>query len=235
MVEERRVGGTCLHRGCIPAKELLQTAEVLRTVARRGRVRRADRRRPTLELAESRRSASRRSSTGSRRARVAAEGAQGHGRSPAPARSRPTAARSRVSDGTEVRGRNVLIATGSAPRELPSPGFDVRRHAGAVVRRRAAARRGARRASRSSAAARSAASSRRSSSTSAPRSRSSRRCRRSWRASTSRSRRRSCARSRSAASRCRPACSVLGFDGDVRARASRARTARSSSRSTRSS
>jgi dihydrolipoamide dehydrogenase len=26
MVEEQRVGGTCLHRGCIPAKELLQTA-----------------------------------------------------------------------------------------------------------------------------------------------------------------------------------------------------------------
>jgi dihydrolipoamide dehydrogenase len=32
LVEEVRVGGTCLHRGCIPAKELLQTAEVLRTV-----------------------------------------------------------------------------------------------------------------------------------------------------------------------------------------------------------
>src|SRR3954453_22850318 len=32
IVEELRVGGTCLHRGCIPAKELLQTAEVLRTV-----------------------------------------------------------------------------------------------------------------------------------------------------------------------------------------------------------
>src|SRR5712691_8962673 len=32
IVEEQRMGGTCLHRGCIPAKELLQTAEVLRTV-----------------------------------------------------------------------------------------------------------------------------------------------------------------------------------------------------------
>ena len=32
LVEEGRVGGTCLHRGCIPAKELLQTADVLRTV-----------------------------------------------------------------------------------------------------------------------------------------------------------------------------------------------------------
>src|SRR5438876_2362632 len=33
MVEEERVGRACLHRGCIPAKELLQTAEVLRTVS----------------------------------------------------------------------------------------------------------------------------------------------------------------------------------------------------------
>ena len=32
IVEEQRLGGTCLNRGCIPAKELLQTAEVLRTV-----------------------------------------------------------------------------------------------------------------------------------------------------------------------------------------------------------
>src|SRR5690242_5776835 len=32
MVEERRVGGTCLRVGCIPAKELLETATVLRTV-----------------------------------------------------------------------------------------------------------------------------------------------------------------------------------------------------------
>ena len=32
LVEDRRVGGTCLHVGCVPAKELLQTAEVVRTV-----------------------------------------------------------------------------------------------------------------------------------------------------------------------------------------------------------
>ncbi|MBI2711031.1 MAG: dihydrolipoyl dehydrogenase [Actinobacteria bacterium] len=32
IVENRRLGGTCLNRGCIPAKELLQTAEVMRTV-----------------------------------------------------------------------------------------------------------------------------------------------------------------------------------------------------------
>lgn len=36
VVEDRRLGGTCLNRGCIPAKELLQTAEVARTVQESG-------------------------------------------------------------------------------------------------------------------------------------------------------------------------------------------------------
>ncbi|QXC61334.1 dihydrolipoyl dehydrogenase [Aquihabitans sp. G128] len=33
VVEKDKVGGTCLHRGCIPAKELLETAHVYRTVS----------------------------------------------------------------------------------------------------------------------------------------------------------------------------------------------------------
>ena len=33
LVERERLGGTCLHRGCIPAKELLETAAVWRTVS----------------------------------------------------------------------------------------------------------------------------------------------------------------------------------------------------------
>jgi dihydrolipoamide dehydrogenase len=33
MIEKEKVGGTCLHRGCIPAKELLETAAVYRHVA----------------------------------------------------------------------------------------------------------------------------------------------------------------------------------------------------------
>jgi dihydrolipoamide dehydrogenase len=36
LVEENKVGGTCLHRGCIPAKALLQAAEVYRTVGHAG-------------------------------------------------------------------------------------------------------------------------------------------------------------------------------------------------------
>ena len=33
MIEREKVGGTCLHRGCIPAKELLESAHVFRTVS----------------------------------------------------------------------------------------------------------------------------------------------------------------------------------------------------------
>ncbi|MDQ3146805.1 MAG: dihydrolipoyl dehydrogenase [Actinomycetota bacterium] len=33
MVEKEKVGGTCLHRGCIPAKELLESASVFQAVA----------------------------------------------------------------------------------------------------------------------------------------------------------------------------------------------------------
>jgi dihydrolipoamide dehydrogenase len=36
MVEKEKVGGTCLHRGCIPAKALLHAAEVFRTVRHAG-------------------------------------------------------------------------------------------------------------------------------------------------------------------------------------------------------
>jgi dihydrolipoamide dehydrogenase len=36
LVEKDKVGGTCLHRGCIPAKELLETAHTFRTVSEAG-------------------------------------------------------------------------------------------------------------------------------------------------------------------------------------------------------
>src|ERR671921_2470060 len=36
MVEKEKVGGCCLHRGCIPAKALLHAAEVFRTVGHAG-------------------------------------------------------------------------------------------------------------------------------------------------------------------------------------------------------
>src|ERR1700760_1815920 len=36
LVEKEKVGGTCLHRGCIPAKALRHAAEVFRTVKHAG-------------------------------------------------------------------------------------------------------------------------------------------------------------------------------------------------------
>ncbi len=121
IVEERRVGGTCLHRGCIPAKELLQTAEVLRTVraaAEFGVLTSV----PSLELATSqtrkqavvdRLTAGLESLLKGRKVTVVA----GTGALEPDGRSIS------VSDGTMIRGRNVLIATGSSARELAVDGF----------------------------------------------------------------------------------------------------------------
>ena len=45
LVEEDKVGGTCLHRGCIPAKALLQSAALLDELRHAARVRGHHRRR----------------------------------------------------------------------------------------------------------------------------------------------------------------------------------------------
>ncbi|HYL52076.1 MAG TPA: dihydrolipoyl dehydrogenase [Acidimicrobiia bacterium] len=122
MVEEQRVGGTCLHRGCIPAKELLQTAEVLRTVrdAAAFGVRTSE---PTLELgmSQTRKHAVIDRLTGGLETLL-------KGRKvtvvPGTGTLAPDARTIRVSDGSEIRGRNVLLATGSSPRSLPVPGLE---------------------------------------------------------------------------------------------------------------
>ena len=122
IVEEQRLGGTCLNCGCIPAKELLQTAEVLRTVrgAAEFGVHSSS---PTIELAE----------TQVRKQAVVDRLVGGletllKGRKVTTIAGRgtlaPDARTIRVAGGAEIRGRNVLVATGSAPRELAIPGFE---------------------------------------------------------------------------------------------------------------
>jgi len=124
LIEEDRVGGTCLQRGCIPAKELLQTAEVLRTV-RDSKEFGVEAGQPTLDL----------SVTQARKQQVidkltkGLEGAlKGRKVTVIPGRGEiiDAAARHvRVSDGSEVIGTKALIlATGSAPRALPGLPFD---------------------------------------------------------------------------------------------------------------
>ena len=122
IVEEQRLGGTCLNRGCIPAKELLQTAEVFRTVRNASEfgVQSSS---PTIDLVH----------TQVRKQAVVDRLVGGlemllKGRKvtviPGTGTLMPDARTIRVSDGTEVRGRNVLVATGSSPRALAAPGFE---------------------------------------------------------------------------------------------------------------
>ena len=68
--------------------------------------------------------------------RIVAQGPQGHDRSRHRACSQPDAPDVRVSDGTELRGRNVIIATGSCAAFAAVAGSRLRRRQGVVVRPR---------------------------------------------------------------------------------------------------
>ncbi|MCU1493632.1 MAG: lpd [Acidimicrobiaceae bacterium] len=120
LVESDKVGGTCLHRGCIPAKELLHTATVLRTVSRASefgigvqgtrldfgasQVRKA---RVVDELFRGLESllASRKVTVVSGFGRLSARGVVAVGRDAEP--------------GSELRASHVVLATGSAPKAIP--------------------------------------------------------------------------------------------------------------------
>jgi dihydrolipoamide dehydrogenase len=121
LVERDAVGGTCLNRGCIPAKSLLQTAEVLRTASHAadfgimpvgdggfradwGRV--AERTTGVVDQLVGGLSGL------LRRRKVAV--LNGHGKL--------TADGAVDVAGQQVRGRAVILATGSAPRMIP--GFE---------------------------------------------------------------------------------------------------------------
>jgi dihydrolipoyl dehydrogenase len=123
MIEESRVGGTCLNCGCIPAKELLETATVLRTVAHAGDFG-VEAGSPMVDLAVSQ---VRKQQVidrlvggletllkGRKVTVVPGTGSllDGHGHLV------------RVSDGSELRGSNIVLATGSLPRSLPGYEFD---------------------------------------------------------------------------------------------------------------
>ena len=120
VVERDKVGGTCLHRGCIPAKEFLETASVYRTVAGAKEFG-IQAEQPSVDFAASQ----------ARKQKVVEglwKGLQGLMR----ARKVTTVigtgtllpgGRVRVDNGQELQGRNVILAAGSVPRTLP--GFEV--------------------------------------------------------------------------------------------------------------
>jgi dihydrolipoamide dehydrogenase len=120
VVERDKVGGTCLHRGCIPAKEFLETASVFRSVAGAkefGVL--ADQ--PGLDFAVSQERKAKvvdnlwKGLAGLMKSRkittVPGTGSLGAGRVV------------KVDDGTELVGQSVILAAGSVPRTIP--GFEV--------------------------------------------------------------------------------------------------------------
>jgi dihydrolipoamide dehydrogenase len=123
LIEEDRVGGTCLHRGCIPAKELLQTAEVLRTIQRAPDFG-VDVGVPTLDLA---RAQVRKQEVVDRLTKGTETLLKGRHVTMFNARGEVADAAEhlvRLPDGTEVQGANLVVATGSYPRSLPGLDFD---------------------------------------------------------------------------------------------------------------
>jgi dihydrolipoamide dehydrogenase len=120
VVEKEKVGGTCLHRGCIPAKEFLETASVFRTVAGAKEFG-VQAEQPTVDFAVSQ----------ARKQKVVDglwKGLQGLMKQRKITTVEGTGRLGRnntvkVSDGTELKGKNVVLAAGSVPRTIP--GFDI--------------------------------------------------------------------------------------------------------------
>src|SRR5947209_244879 len=120
VVERDRVGGTCLHRGCIPAKQFLETATVYRTVsgAKEFGVLTEQ---PSVEFATSQ----------LRKQKVVDQlwkGLQGLMKSRKITTVEGTGTLGpgkvvTVDEGTQLQGKHVILASGSVPRTIP--GFDV--------------------------------------------------------------------------------------------------------------
>ncbi|MFD0269057.1 dihydrolipoyl dehydrogenase [Streptomyces sp. NPDC127106] len=118
LVERDKVGGTCLHRGCIPSKAMLHAAELVDGVAE---ARERWGVRATVEGVDWRVLTTTRDDIVARNHR----GVEGHLRQAGvrlvPGSARLTGPRSvRTSDGRDfTAGRGVVLATGSRPRVLP--------------------------------------------------------------------------------------------------------------------
>jgi dihydrolipoamide dehydrogenase len=120
VVEMEKVGGTCLHRGCIPAKEFLETATVYRTVVGAKEFGIAVDP-PSIEFAQSQ----------ARKQKVVDQlwkGLQGLMKKRKVTTFIGTGTLGpghlvKVDDGTELVGKHVILASGSVPRSIP--GFEI--------------------------------------------------------------------------------------------------------------
>ena len=120
VVEKEKVGGTCLHRGCIPAKEFLETATVFRTVAGAKEFG-VQAEQPQVDFATSQ----------ARKQKIVGQLAKGleglmkkrkitivHGTGTLHANKLV-----KVDDGSVLKAKHVILASGSAPSTIP--GFEI--------------------------------------------------------------------------------------------------------------
>ena len=123
LVEQEKVGGTCLHRGCIPAKALLHAAEVFRTVSHAAehgvKLPPGVTPEPDWPAANTRKTGIvnqlHRGLSGLLKRRKVAV-VNGHGRL--------TADGSVAVQGQTLRGRATILCTGSVPRSIPGMEVD---------------------------------------------------------------------------------------------------------------
>jgi dihydrolipoamide dehydrogenase len=121
VVEKDKVGGTCLHRGCIPAKQFLETAHVHRTVAGAKEFG-IEAGQPSVDFAVSQ----------ARKQKVVDQlwnGLQGLMKRRKITTIAGTGRLTRhhivkVDDGTELTAPNVILASGSVPRTIAGFDFD---------------------------------------------------------------------------------------------------------------
>jgi dihydrolipoamide dehydrogenase len=116
IVERDKVGGTCLHRGCIPAKEFLETASVFRAVREASRfgIKTSE---PKIDFGVSQKRKQDivdnlwKGLSGLLKKKkitvINGTGTLHHGNIV------------KVSDGSEIKGTNVILAAGSVPRTIP--------------------------------------------------------------------------------------------------------------------
>ncbi len=124
LVERSKLGGTCLHVGCIPAKELLETAAVYRAVGHAGEFG-VGTSAPTLDMAtaQSRKQGIIDRLTGGLAKLLGSRKVTVYDGSGSLGADRTVT----VTGGTEsvtLTGRHVILATGSVPRGLPGISVD---------------------------------------------------------------------------------------------------------------
>ena len=126
VVERDKVGGTCLHRGCIPAKEFLETASVMRTVAGAKEFG-VQAEQPTVDFSVSQGRKQKVVET-LFKGLVGLMGSRGITTFSGSGELLPDRkVRVTGSDQTiEITGRHVVLATGSIPRAIPGFGVDAR-------------------------------------------------------------------------------------------------------------